>query len=59
MVVDCKERTFGDRSNGLAVYDAWSAQLQRDEGCPDDEAALRERYDVHNGVVSMLAEAHW
>lgn len=25
-----KECTFGDRSNGLAAYDAWSAQLQRE-----------------------------
>jgi hypothetical protein len=51
--------TFGGRCNGLAAYSAWKEQLLHDEVFPDDEAALRERHDAHNGVVGMLAEARW
>ena len=51
--------TFGDRHNGLAAYTAWAEQLLRDEDFPDDEAILRQRHDVHNNVVGMLAEARW
>jgi hypothetical protein len=51
--------TFCDRSNGLAAYSAWAEQLLRDEDFPDDEATLRQRHDVHNNVVGMLAEARW
>lgn len=51
--------TFGDRHNGLAAYTAWADHLLRDEDFPDNEAVLRERHDVHNNVVSMVAEARW
>jgi hypothetical protein len=51
--------TFGDRHNGLAAYTAWAEQLLRDEDFPEDEAILRQRHDVHNNVVGMVAEARW
>ena len=51
--------TFGDRRNGLAAYTAWAEQLLRDQDFPDDEAILRQRHDVHNNAVSMVAEARW
>lgn len=51
--------TFGDRHNGLAAYTAWAQHLLRDGDFPDDEAVLRQRYDVHNQVVGMVAEARW
>jgi hypothetical protein len=51
--------TFGDRHNGLAAYTAWAEHLLRDEDFPNDEAILRQRHDVHNAAVSMVAEARW
>ncbi len=51
--------TFGDRHNGLAAYTAWAEHVQRDADYPDDEAILRQRHDVHNSAVSMVAEARW
>jgi hypothetical protein len=51
--------TFGDRANGIAAYDAWAAQLLRDEDFPADEAVRRQRHDVHNSLVGFLAEARW
>ncbi len=53
--------TFRGRHNGLAAYAAWTAQIERDEDFPKDEAetVLRGRHDVHNGEVGMLAEARW
>ncbi len=51
--------TFGVRHNGLAAYTAWAAQLLHDEDFSDKEDILRQRYDVHNNVVGMLAEARW
>lgn len=51
--------TFGDRHNGLAAYSAWAEHLLRDEDFPNDETTLRQRYDVHNSAVSMVAEARW
>jgi hypothetical protein len=51
--------TFGVRTNGLAAYDAWAAQLLRDEDSSGDEARLRQRHDVHNNLVGFLAEARW
>jgi len=61
--------TFGNRRNarpgsrqrarGLAAYTAWAEHLLRDEDFPNDEAVLRQRHDVHNNVVGMLAEARW
>lgn len=52
-------RTFGDRHNGIATYDAWADQLMCDDDFPDDEGTLRERHDVHNNVVGFAAEARW
>jgi len=51
--------TFGDRNNGLAAYTAWAERLLRDEDFPNDEVTLRQRHDVHNNLVSMVAEARW
>jgi len=51
--------TFGDRHNGLAAYTAWAEHLLRDGDFPDDEATLRQRHDVHNAAVGMVAEARW
>jgi hypothetical protein len=51
--------TFGGRANGLAAYEAWAAQLLRDEDFTRDEAVLRQRHEVHNNLVGFLAEARW
>lgn len=51
--------TFGDRHNGLAAYTAWAEHLLHDEAFPNDEATLRQRYDVHNSAAGMVAEARW
>jgi hypothetical protein len=51
--------TFGDRHNGLAAYTAWAEQLLHDEDFPDDEAILRQRHQVHDAEVLMVAEARW
>ncbi len=57
--VACTPTTVGNRSNGLAAYDAWISHLQREEDFPADEPVLRGRHDVHNNVVGFLAEARW
>jgi hypothetical protein len=51
--------TFGDRRNGLAAYSAWAQHLLLDEDFPDDEAVLRQRHEVHNAAVGLVAEARW
>jgi len=51
--------THGDRHNGLAAYSAWAEHLLRDEDFPADEAVLRQRHEVHNDAVGMVAEARW
>ena len=51
--------TSGDRCNGLGAYAAWIAQVEHDDDFREDEAVLRARHDVHNGVVGTLAEARW
>ncbi len=51
--------TFGDRYNGLAAYTAWAEHLLHDQDFPSDEAVLRQRHDVHNAAVGMVAEARW
>ena len=30
-----------------------------DEDFPDDEAVLRQRHEVHNNAVGLIAEARW
>jgi hypothetical protein len=48
------------RHNGLAAYEAWATHLLLDGAFPvDDEAVLRQRYEVHNDAVSTVAEARW
>jgi len=49
--------TFGDRHNGLAAYSAWAQDLLRDEDL--DEAVLRQRHEVHDAAVGLVAEARW
>lgn len=51
--------THGGRANGLAAYEAWAAQLERDVDFTGDEKVLRARHDVHNNQVGFLAEARW
>lgn len=51
--------TGGDRHNGLAAYTAWAEHLLRDEDFPADEAVLRQRHEVHNSAVGLVAEARW
>jgi hypothetical protein len=51
--------TWGNRHNGLAAYTAWADHLVRDEDFPNDEAILRQRYEVHNSATSFVAEARW
>ncbi|HYF92480.1 MAG TPA: hypothetical protein VD969_09530 [Symbiobacteriaceae bacterium] len=49
-----------DHHNGHAAYSAWAAQISDDAAfAGHDEATLRERHDVHNNVVGMLAECRW
>jgi len=51
---------YRNRHNGLAAYEAWAAHLLRDEDFPaGDEAALRQRHQVHDVLVGSLAEARW
>ena len=51
--------TFGKRHNGLAAYSAWAEHLLREEDFPNEESVLRMRYQVHNAVVGMVADARW
>jgi len=51
--------TFGNRHNGIAAYAAWAEHILQDGDFPNDEATLRQRHDVHNNVVGMVAEARW
>ena len=49
-----------ERFTGLAAYAAWAEHLARDDQFPaDNEALLRERYQVHDQVVGSVAEARW
>jgi hypothetical protein len=50
---------YRERANGLAAYDAWAEQLLQDEDFPEEDAVLRQRYDVHNSAVGQVAEARW
>lgn len=50
----------GDRQNGLAAYQAWAAEILRDEefrGRTREE--LRHRYHVHQDAVGTVAEGRW
>jgi hypothetical protein len=52
--------THGDRHNGLAAYTAWADQLLRDEDFDGaDLSTLWQRFTVHDGAVSVVAEARW
>jgi hypothetical protein len=51
--------TLGVRHNGLAAYVAWAEHLLRDGDFPDDEVVLRQRHDVHDMAVGLVAEARW
>lgn len=45
---------------GAAAYDAWAEDLLRDETFPaDDEASLRQRYQIHDFIVGQVAELRW
>lgn len=46
---------FG-RHSGLAAYTAWATQLADDSAFAQDDAALRQRHDVHNAEVGTVAE---
>lgn len=49
-----------ERSNGLAAYAAWAEHLLRDEDLTTaEEAVLRQRHQVHNDAVGMVAEGRW
>jgi hypothetical protein len=53
-------RVYGDRANGISAYSAWAEALAQDEDFAGaGEAALRERHDVHDNVVGMVAEGRW
>jgi len=51
--------SVGGRNNGLAAYTAWARQLLCNDDFPQDETIVRQRHDVHNTAVSMVAEARW
>ena len=51
--------TFGNRSNGLAAYKAWTESLENDDNFPDDQNILANRYFTHDNLVGFLAEARW
>ncbi|MAF09836.1 hypothetical protein CMK11_05230 [Candidatus Poribacteria bacterium] len=49
--------TYGDRHNGIAAFDAWAAQLLRDEDFEtDDMSVLRRRFSPHDDNVLVVAE---
>lgn len=51
---------YQHRHNGLAAYDAWIAHLLQDENFTvEDEATLRQHFEVHDQMVGMVAEARW
>ena len=48
------------RCGGLAAYEAWAQDMQRDEDFPaDDLGVLYERHMCHNDAISMMAEGRW
>lgn len=48
------------RANGLAAYEAWAQDIVRDQDFPaDDIAVLRDRHQVHQSAVGMVAEGRW
>jgi hypothetical protein len=50
----------GERHNGLAAYPAWAGALSDDKDFPaQNEAVLREHFDVHNNEVGTVAELRW
>jgi len=49
-----------ERHSGHAAYGAWAEQITDEAAFTgQDEATLRERHDVHNNVVGVLAECRW
>ena len=49
--------TYGDRHNGIAAFDAWAAQLLRDEDFEtDDMSVLWRRFSPHDDNVLVVAE---
>jgi hypothetical protein len=49
--------THGDRHNGIAAFDAWVTQLQRDEDFEtDDMSVLWQRFSPHDDNVLVVAE---
>jgi hypothetical protein len=51
---------YQHRHNGLAAYEAWANHLLRDQDfAVGDEAAWRQRHQIHTDTVGMLAEARW
>ncbi len=47
-------------ATGLAAFDAWIADIQRDEDFPaGNEAVLHQRHQVHEMVVGQIAEVRW
>lgn len=49
-----------DHHIGHAAYAAWARQISDDSAfAGQPEAVQRERHDVHNNVVGMLAECRW
>ena len=48
------------RKSGLAAYDAWAADLRRDEDFPaDDLAILNARMIAHDDAMHTVAEGRW
>ncbi|MCL4504847.1 MAG: hypothetical protein M1140_02330 [Chloroflexi bacterium] len=53
-------QAYSERANGLAAYEAWAADIQRDDQFPaHDETTLRAHHMVHNDAVGTVAEARW
>jgi hypothetical protein len=49
-----------DRHNGHAAYEAWARHLLKDEEfVHSDDAALRQRFGVHDDAVGVVAEGRW
>lgn len=50
----------GAAHTGLAAFTAWASDLTRGESFPEgDEAVLRQRFEMHNFAVGMIAELRW
>lgn len=63
VTVTMTPRTWGERHNGLAAFDAWVKQLAQDDQITADGSLLPgqncQPYSVHDDAVGQLAESRY